>query len=211
MVKRIFDLTLVLGSLPLWGPLLLLVALLVRFKLGSPVFFRQKRPGKGGRIFELIKFRSMLDATGPDGCLLPDGERLTPFGQALRASSLDELPELWNVIKGEMSLVGPRPLLVAYLSRYSSEQARRHEVPPGLTGLAQIKGRNSLSWEEKFAWDVRYVNEHTLWMDVKIIATTLLKVVRRDGISAAGDATMPEFNVTYSQSAISQPVLPDNK
>ncbi len=211
MVKRIFDLTLVLGSLPLWGPLLLLVALLVRFKLGSPVFFRQKRPGKGGRIFELIKFRSMLDATGPDGRLLPDGERLTPFGQALRASSLDELPELWNVIKGEMSLVGPRPLLVAYLSRYSSEQARRHEVPPGLTGLAQIKGRNSLSWEEKFAWDVRYVNEHTLWMDVKIIATTLLKVVRRDGISAAGDATMPEFNVTYSQSAISQPVLPDNK
>jgi sugar transferase EpsL len=199
VVKRIFDLALVLGSLPLWGPLLLLVALLVRLKLGSPVFFRQKRPGKEGRIFELIKFRSMLDANGRDGRPLPDSERLTPFGRALRASSLDELPELWNVLRGNMSLVGPRPLLIEYLPRYTPEQARRHEVAPGLTGLAQIKGRNALTWEEKFAWDLRYVDERSLWLDIRIIVVTLLKVLRRDGISPAGEATMPEFKPTASQ------------
>lgn len=193
-MKRLFDLALVVLSLPLWGPLLLVVALVVRLKLGRPVFFRQKRPGKDGKIFELIKFRSMRDAVDRDGRQLPDAERLPPFGRALRASSLDELPELWNVLKGEMSLVGPRPLLVEYLPRYSLEQARRHEVPPGLTGLAQIKGRNALSWDDKFRWDVHYVDHRSLWLDIRIIAATLLKVMRRDGISAAGDATMPEFN-----------------
>jgi sugar transferase EpsL len=193
-MKRSFDILLVLLSLPLWGPLLLLVALLVRCKLGQPVFFRQKRPGKSGRVFELIKFRSMLDAVDRDGRPLPDAVRLTPFGRALRASSLDELPELWNVLKGEMSLVGPRPLLIEYLPRYTPEQARRHEVPPGLTGLAQIKGRNALTWDEKFAWDVHYVRHQSVWLDVQIIMATLWKVVRRDGISAAGEATMQEFN-----------------
>lgn len=193
-MKRAFDLVLVLVSLPLWGPLLLIVAAMVALKLGRPVFFRQKRPGRGGEIFELVKFRSMLDSRDATGKPLPDAARLPPFGRALRASSLDELPELWNVLKGEMSLVGPRPLLVEYLPRYSPEQARRHEVRPGLTGLAQIKGRNALGWEERFRWDVYYVDKHNLWMDVKIIALTLLKVIRRDGISAAGEATMPSFD-----------------
>jgi lipopolysaccharide/colanic/teichoic acid biosynthesis glycosyltransferase len=193
-MKRLFDLALVILSFPVWGPVMLVVALAVRVKLGSPVFFRQQRPGRGGKVFELVKFRSMLAANGPDGRPLPDAERLPPFGRALRASSLDELPELWNVLKGEMSLVGPRPLLVQYLPRYTPEQARRHEVRPGLTGLAQIKGRNAMTWEQKFAWDVRYVDERSLWLDIKILAATVWKVVRRDGISAAGEATMPEFN-----------------
>lgn len=187
------DLFLVLISLPLWGPLLLVVALIVRAKLGGPVFFRQKRPGRNGKVFELIKFRSMRNAMDKAGRALPDAERLTPFGRKLRASSLDELPELWNVLKGEMSLVGPRPLLVEYLPRYSPEQARRHEVRPGLTGLAQVKGRNAITWEDKFRLDVHYVENHSIWLDIKIIVLTVLKVVRRDGISAAGDATMPEF------------------
>lgn len=193
-MKRLFDLALVILSFPIWGPVMLAVAVLVRVKLGSPVFFRQKRPGRDGKVFELVKFRSMLAANGPDGRPLPDAERLPPFGRALRASSLDELPELWNVLKGEMSLVGPRPLLVQYLTRYTPEQARRHEVRPGLTGLAQIKGRNAMTWEQKFAWDVRYVDERSLWLDIKILTATVWKVVRRDGISAAGEATMPEFN-----------------
>lgn len=193
-MKRILDLFLVFLSLPVWGPLLLVIALVVRLNLGSPVFFRQKRPGRNGAIFELIKFRSMRNAVNADGRALPDSERLTPFGRSLRASSLDELPELWNVIKGEMSLVGPRPLLVEYLSRYTPEQARRHLVRPGLTGLAQVSGRNAITWEEKFRQDIFYVDNHNLFLDLKIIARTLLKVLRRDGISAAGDATMPEFN-----------------
>ena len=193
-MKRILDLLLVFLSLPVWGPLLLVIALVVRLNLGSPVFFRQKRPGRNGAIFELIKFRSMRNAVNADGRALPDSERLTPFGRSLRASSLDELPELWNVIKGEMSLVGPRPLLVEYLSRYTPEQARRHLVRPGLTGLAQVSGRNAITWEEKFRQDIFYVDNHNLFLDLKIIARTLLKVLRRDGISAAGDATMPEFN-----------------
>lgn len=193
-MKRFGDLVIVLLTFPLWGLLLLLVGLTVRLKLGSPVFFRQKRPGLGGKVFELIKFRSMRDERGPDGKPLPDSERLPPFGRALRSSSLDELPELWNVLRGDMSLVGPRPLLVEYLSRYTPEQARRHEVRPGITGLAQIKGRNAMSWEEKFRWDVYYVDNHDLFMDIKILLLTLWKVLRREGIRADGEATAKEFN-----------------
>lgn len=204
-MKRVFDLVFVLLTLPLWGPLLLLVALLVRWKLGSPIFFRQKRPGLGGRVFELVKFRSMRDGFGPDARPLPDAERLTPFGRALRASSLDELPELWIVLRGEMSLVGPRPLLVEYLPRYTPEQARRHEVRPGLTGLAQVRGRNSLSWEEKFRWDLHYVEHRSLGLDLRIICETILHLWRRDGISAAGEATMPEFRPASSSASSSRP------
>lgn len=193
-MKRVFDLTVVLVALPLWGPLLLIMALLVRVKLGAPLFFRQARPGRDGVVFELIKFRSMTDACGPDGRLLSDAERLTAFGRALRATSLDELPELWNVLRGDMSLVGPRPLLVAYLPRYSPEQARRHEVRPGITGLAQIKGRNAMAWEEKFRWDVYYVDNQSVLMDMKILFITLWKVARREGIQAGGEATAREFN-----------------
>ena len=193
-MKRVFDLIVVLVALPLWGPLLLIMALLVRVKLGAPLFFRQARPGRDGVVFELIKFRSMTDACGPDGRLLSDAERLTAFGRALRATSLDELPELWNVLRGDMSLVGPRPLLVAYLPRYSPEQARRHEVRPGITGLAQIKGRNAMAWEEKFRWDVYYVDNQSVLMDVKILFITLWKVARREGIQAGGEATAREFN-----------------
>lgn len=192
-MKRVFDLILVLATLPFWGALLLALAVIVRVRLGSPVFFRQARPGRDGVVFELVKFRSMTDARGADGTLLPDAARLTAFGRALRASSLDELPELWNVVKGDMSLVGPRPLLVAYLSRYSPEQARRHEVRPGITGLAQIKGRNAMTWEEKFRWDVYYVDNRTLLLDIKILFITLWKVIRREGISAQGEATAGEF------------------
>lgn len=193
-MKRFGDLVIVLMTFPLWGSLLLLVGLTVRLKLGSPVFFRQKRPGLGGKVFELIKFRSMRDERGADGKPLPDSERLPPFGRALRSSSLDELPELWNVLRGDMSLVGPRPLLVEYLPRYTAEQARRHEVRPGITGLAQIKGRNAMSWEEKFRWDVYYVDNHDLFMDIKILLLTLWKVLRREGIRADGEATAKEFN-----------------
>lgn len=196
MLKRGFDLFVVILFAPLWLPVLAVVALLVRLKLGSPVFFRQKRPGKDARIFEMIKFRTMTDARDGSGKLLPDAVRLTPFGQFLRSTSLDELPELLNVLRGEMSLVGPRPLLVQYLDRYSPRQARRHEVAPGITGLAQVKGRNALSWDEKFEWDVRYVEAQSLWLDLKILALTLKTVLFRTGISAAGDATMPEFRGT---------------
>lgn len=192
-MKRLFDLIVVLLTLPLWGFLLLVVGLTVRVKLGAPVFFRQKRPGLGGKVFELIKFRSMRDERGVDGKSLPDAERLPAFGRALRSTSLDELPELWNVLRGEMSLVGPRPLLVEYLPRYNAEQARRHEVRPGITGLAQVKGRNAMSWEEKFRWDVYYVDNHDLFMDIKILLLTLWKVLRREGIRADGEATAKEF------------------
>ncbi len=193
MPKRLFDLLLLLLAAPVWVPVLLGVAVLVRLKLGSPVFFRQRRPGRHGVIFEMVKFRTMTDARDATGQLLPDAVRLTPFGRFLRSTSLDELPELWNVLKGEMSLVGPRPLLVQYLERYNPRQARRHEVPPGITGLAQVKGRNALSWEEKFEWDVRYVETCSLALDVKILFLTVKAVLWRTGISAAGDATMPEF------------------
>lgn len=192
-LKRLMDLVLVLVSAAFWVPVVLVLAVLVRIKLGSPVFFRQRRPGRRTQIFEMVKFRTMTDQRDANGALLPDSVRLTPFGRFLRASSLDELPELWNVLKGEMSLVGPRPLLVQYLERYSPEQARRHEVPPGVTGWAQVNGRNAISWEQKFSLDVWYVDNRNLWLDVKIIGLTLLKVVRRDGISAKGEATMPEF------------------
>ena len=194
MLKRAFDLLFVLSFAPVWVPVLAAVALLVRLKLGSPIFFRQKRPGLIGAIFEMVKFRTMTDARDASGKLLPDAERLTAFGKWLRATSLDELPELWNVLRGDMSLVGPRPLLVQYLERYTPRQARRHEVRPGITGLAQVKGRNALSWDEKFEWDVRYVDGQSLWLDLKILALTAKAVVVREGISAQGDATMPEFN-----------------
>lgn len=191
--KRLMDLVLTLASAPLWIPLLAVLAVLVRIKLGCPVLFRQRRPGRNGACFEIAKFRTMTDARDEKGTLLPDAVRLTTFGRWLRSTSLDELPELLNVLKGEMSLVGPRPLLIQYLGRYTKEQARRHEVPPGLTGWAQINGRNAISWEQKFALDVWYVDHRSLALDVRILALTLLKVIRRDGISAAGDATMPEF------------------
>lgn len=180
------------GLLVLALPLLVLV-LLVRWRLGSPVFFRQQRPGLHGKPFHMVKFRTMTDARDAEGKLLPDAERLTKLGQFMRSTSLDELPELWNVLKGDMSLVGPRPLLMEYLPLYSSEQARRHEVRPGITGWAQVNGRNALSWEEKFALDVWYVDHRSFWLDVKILFMTVKKVLVRDGISATGEATMSKF------------------
>jgi lipopolysaccharide/colanic/teichoic acid biosynthesis glycosyltransferase len=194
MLKRAFDLLAVLITAPLWLTLLVVMAVLVRVKLGAPVFFRQKRPGLHGQIFGLVKFRSMTDGRGADGRLLPDAERLTPFGRWLRASSLDELPELFNVLQGTMSLVGPRPLRVEYLPRYSPRQARRHEVMPGITGLSQVRGRNALSWEEKLEWDAAYVERHGFWLDLKILFLTVNMVLLRKGISAQNEATMPEFN-----------------
>jgi lipopolysaccharide/colanic/teichoic acid biosynthesis glycosyltransferase len=192
-MKRVFDfvaasLALLLLSLPL-----LALAWLIRRKLGSPVLFRQVRPGLHGKPFTMVKFRTMTDERGSDGALLPDAQRLTPFGLWLRATSLDELPELWNVLKGDMSLVGPRPLLMEYLSLYTREQARRHEVRPGITGWAQVNGRNAISWEDKFQLDVWYVDKHNLLLDGKILWLTVKKVLVRDGISAPGDATMPKF------------------
>lgn len=191
--KRLLDLGMVLLALTLLWPVLLCLTMLVRLKLGAPVFFRQTRPGLHGRPFRLIKFRTMRNVTDSKGNLLPDAERLTPFGRWLRSTSLDELPELWNVLKGEMSLVGPRPLLMEYLPLYSAEQARRHEVKPGITGWAQVNGRNALSWEGKFELDVWYVDHQSFWLDVQIIALTIKKVLLREGISAQGEATMPRF------------------
>lgn len=170
-----------------------LLACLVRLRLGSPVLFRQVRPGLHGRPFTLVKFRTMTDARGQDGALLPDAQRLGSFGSMLRSSSLDELPELWNVLRGDMSLVGPRPLLMEYLSLYSPEQARRHEVRPGITGWAQVNGRNALSWDERFSLDVWYVQHRTLRLDLQILWLTVRKVLTREGISAKGEATMPKF------------------
>ena len=192
-VKRTFDLLLTLPALILLAPLMGVIALLVRLKLGKPVLFCQARPGLNGEIFTLYKFRSMRDAVDADGRLLSDAARLTRFGRILRAASLDELPELWNVLRGEMSLVGPRPLLVQYLERYTPEQARRHAVLPGITGWAQINGRNALTWEEKFRLDVWYVDHWTPGLDFKILALTVWKVLRREGISAPGQATASEF------------------
>jgi lipopolysaccharide/colanic/teichoic acid biosynthesis glycosyltransferase len=192
-VKRLLDvLASALSLLILALPLAVLVWL-VRSKLGSPVLFRQVRPGLHGQPFEMVKFRTMTDERGAGGALLPDAQRLTPFGRFLRASSLDELPELWNVLKGDMSLVGPRPLLMEYLPLYTPEQARRHEVHPGITGWAQVNGRNAINWADKFALDVWYVDHRSLWLDVRILWMTVKKVLVRDGISAAGDATMPRF------------------
>lgn len=192
-MKRFFDITAAATALLLLALPLAALTWLVRRKLGSPVFFRQVRPGLHGKPFMMVKFRTMTDARGPDGALLPDAERLTPFGRFLRASSLDELPELWNVLKGDMSLVGPRPLLMDYLPLYSPEQARRHEVRPGITGWAQVNGRNALSWDEKFKLDVWYVDNRSLWLDIRILWLTVKKVLVREGISAEGEATMPRF------------------
>lgn len=191
--KRFLDLLLTSAGLILVLPLLGFLALAVRCTLGAPVFFVQERPGLGGRPFKMLKFRTMTEERDAEGRLLPDDQRLTRLGRLLRATSLDELPELLNVIKGEMSLVGPRPLLMRYLDRYTPEQARRHEMPPGVTGWAQVNGRNAISWEEKFALDVWYVDHWSLGLDVKILALTLLKVARREGISQEGRATMEEF------------------
>jgi len=193
VLKRLFDFIISVPALVLLSPLFVVVALLVRFKLGTPVFFRQRRPGLHGRPFMMFKFRTMTDARDNSGVLLPDAQRLTPFGRFLRSSSLDELPELLNVVRGEMSLVGPRPLLMRYLERYTPEQMRRHETQPGITGWAQVNGRNALTWEEKFAHDVWYVEHRSLWLDIKIIALTVWKIVRREGISQPGQATMEEF------------------
>ena len=193
MIKRLTDIVGSSVGLLLLSPILLIVALTVRVAIGAPVLFVQRRPGRAGRPFNILKFRTMRDATDKTGQQLPDAERLTAVGKILRAASLDELPELWNVLRGDMSLVGPRPLLMEYLPLYSPEQARRHDVRPGLTGWAQINGRNALSWEEKFALDVWYVDNQSWLLDLKILLLTVWKVVRRDGISAAGEATMPRF------------------
>ena len=197
-MKRLFDVVTAALALLLLALPLLALAWLIRRKLGSPVLFRQIRPGLDGQPFEMLKFRTMTDERGGDGILLPDDQRLNHFGRWLRASSLDELPELWNVMRGEMSLVGPRPLLVEYLPLYSAEQARRHEVRPGVTGWAQVNGRNAISWEDKFAMDVWYVDNRSFWLDIKILWLTVRKVLLRDGISAAGDATMPRFRGSHS-------------
>jgi sugar transferase EpsL len=203
--KRGLDLTLTIAALVLLAPIMIVVAVLVRLRLGAPVLFRQQRPGLAGRPFTMYKFRTMTDASDSAGRPLPDAERLTPFGRFLRSTSLDELPELINVLRGEMSLVGPRPLLTAYLERYSPEQMRRHEVRPGITGWAQINGRNAIAWEEKFALDVWYVDHLSLRLDLWIMVLTVWKTVRRDGISPRGHATMPEFDGARAAHA-SQPL-----
>ena len=192
--KRLFDLAVAVPASVIAAPILGLVALLVRAKLGAPVLFRQTRPGLYGKPFTLYKFRTMTDARDAQGNLLPDAARLTPFGRFLRSTSLDELPELWNVLRGDMSLVGPRPLLMQYLDRYTPDQARRHEVRPGITGWAQINGRNALTWEQKFALDVWYVDHLSFWLDLKIIALTLWKILKREGISQPGQATVEYFH-----------------
>ena len=193
MAKRLLDIMGGLLALVALSPVVALVALLVRVRLGAPVLFCQQRAGLGARSFELVKFRTMSNATSASGRLLPDAERLTPFGSWLRRTSLDELPELWLVLKGEMSLVGPRPLPVEYLDRYTPEQARRHEVKPGLTGWAQVNGRNATTWDERLAMDVWYVDNQSFWLDLKILWRTLAVVLRREGISAEGEATMSEL------------------
>tara|TARA_R100001039_G_scaffold7889_1_gene3739 strand:- start:720 stop:1319 length:600 start_codon:yes stop_codon:yes gene_type:complete len=192
-MKRAMDSIVALAALVLLSPVFVVLCFLIRRKLGSPVFFRQVRPGIDGRPFNMVKFRTMTDERGSDGELLPDDQRLTALGAWLRSTSLDELPELFNVLKGDMSLVGPRPLLMEYLSLYNERQARRHEVRPGITGWAQINGRNALSWEEKFELDVWYVDNRSVWLDIKILFKTVFQVLKQDGISHSGEATMPRF------------------
>lgn len=194
MLKRLLDIIIASIALILLSPLYFYVAYKVKKNLGSPVLFRQVRPGLHGKPFEMIKFRSMKDAVDAQGNLLPDSERLTPFGKMLRSSSLDEMPELWNVIKGDMSIVGPRPLLMEYLPLYNQEQAKRHLVRPGMTGHAQVNGRNAISWEEKFKLDTWYVENQSVWLDFKIMLKTVKKVLAKDDINAENDATMPKFN-----------------
>jgi lipopolysaccharide/colanic/teichoic acid biosynthesis glycosyltransferase len=193
MIKRLFDITAATTALLILSPVYAITAYKVKKNLGSPVIFKQTRPGLNGKPFEMIKFRSMKDVIDTDGNPLEDDERLTIFGKALRNSSLDELPELWNVIKGDMSLVGPRPLLMEYLPLYNDEQARRHHVRPGITGYAQVNGRNAIGWNEKFALDTWYVDHQSLWLDIKILFKTVKKVIIKDGISADGEATMSKF------------------
>ena len=192
-IKRILDCTLSLLALILLLPLMLILAILVKVKLGSPIIFKQKRPGLNEKIFTLYKFRTMTDQTDEEGKLLPDSERITKFGKILRSTSLDELPELFNILKGEMAIVGPRPLLVEYLDYYNEEEKHRHDVRPGLTGLAQVNGRNSITWEEKFKQDISYIKNITLLNDIKIILETISKVFKREGISQQGEATMEKF------------------
>lgn len=192
-IKRPQDFVCALLAVIILSPVMLITAILVKLKLGSPVIFSQERPGKDGKIFKLYKFRSMTNGKDREGKLLPDDIRLTPFGRKLRATSLDELPELFNIIKGDMSVVGPRPLLIQYLNRYNEHQARRHEVRPGFTGLAQIHGRNGITWEEKFEWDVQYVDKITFWGDWMIILDTVKVVLKHEGISSATSVTMEEF------------------
>lgn len=196
-MKRFIDVILSAFALLLLAPIIVLLFFLIRIKIDSPVFFRQIRPGLHGLPFQMVKFRTMTDARDAAGNLLSDAERLTRFGRFLRATSLDELPELWNVLRGDMSLVGPRPLLMEYLPLYTPEQTRRHEVRPGITGWAQVNGRNALSWEEKFQLDVWYVDHQSFWLDVKIMLLTVRKVLIRDGISAQNDVTMPRFTGTH--------------
>jgi len=191
--KRLFDIIASASGLIILSPVFLILAYLIRKNLGAPVFFTQERPGKDGKPFKMIKFRSMRDAVDKDGNPLPDSERLTPFGKKLRAASLDELPELWNVLKGDMSLVGPRPLLMSYLPLYNDFQFRRHEMRPGVTGWAQVNGRNAISWDEKFAYDIWYIDHFSLRFDMKILFLTIKKVFIKEGISAEGEATMPYF------------------
>jgi lipopolysaccharide/colanic/teichoic acid biosynthesis glycosyltransferase len=205
-IKRLLDVLLSAVALIILSPILLIVAILVRIKLGSPVIFHQQRPGYKGKIFGLCKFRSMTDERDENGELKPDEIRLTKFGKALRSTSLDELPELWNILKGDMSLIGPRPLLVRYLERYNEHQLRRHEVRPGLTGLAQVNGRNTVSWEERFNYDVQYVDNVTFLGDCKIILKTVLTVFKREGISSGTSATMEEFMGTKSEDAKSEDI-----
>jgi len=193
MIKRIFDFLVALCAILTLLPVIVIVALLIRFKLGSPILFTQDRPGLHGKIFKMMKFRTMLDGKDKQDNLLPDDERMTPFGAFLRSTSLDELPGLFNVLKGDMSLVGPRPLLVQYLPLYNAEQARRHDVRPGITGWAQVNGRNAISWEQKFKLDVWYVDNQSLLLDFKILLLTVKKVFVREGISAEGEATMSLF------------------
>ena len=197
--KRLLDLSIALAAIVVLAPLLLTVAAIVRWRLGSPVVFRQRRPGLLGKPFNLLKFRTMTTATDNHGRLLPDEKRLAGTGRILRATSLDELPELINVLKGHMSLVGPRPLLMQYLDRYTPEQVRRHEVKPGITGWAQVKGRNALSWEKKFQLDLWYVDHDSFWLDLKILFLTFWQVLGRGGISAEGHVTMPEFMGTQEK------------
>ena len=194
MLKRLLDIIIATIALILLSPLYAFVAYKVKKNLGSPVLFRQVRPGLHGKPFEMIKFRTMKDAVDEQGNPLPDSERLTPFGQMLRSTSLDEMPELWNVIKGDMSIVGPRPLLMEYLPLYNQEQAKRHDVRPGMTGHAQVNGRNAISWEEKFKLHTWYVENQSVWLDFKIMLKTVKKVLAKDDINAENDATMPKFN-----------------
>jgi len=205
VIKRLCDIAASTIGLMVLAPVIALVAFQIFRKLGSPIFFRQVRPGKDGKPFQMVKFRTMRDVTNENGDLLPDSERITPFGNFLRNSSLDELPELWNVLKGDMSLIGPRPLLMEYLEYYSDDQARRMEIKPGVTGWAQVNGRNAISWEQKFQYDVWYVDHQSLWLDVKIIWLTVKKVLVRDGISPQGEVIMPRFdNVMIKQKSANE-------